>query len=142
MPSSISKVFYFICYLMLLSCRRKRHLINLLYQTFSNVHVAFAFFMISCFPLFCLETKKWSKKVQGKPERSARFALPTHSNTHLFSASFTCFISFGVFSYNSKLFQNLISTYTNGWPAAPRFTYSPQVKLSAPSRCACARSMA
>jgi hypothetical protein len=35
-----------------------------------------------------LERKKWSKKVQGKPERSARFALPTHNNTPLLSSSF------------------------------------------------------
>ena len=38
------------------------------------------------FPPFLLK-EKVEPKVQGKPERSARFALPTHSNTPLLSTS-------------------------------------------------------
>jgi hypothetical protein len=41
------------------------------------------------FPLFCLETKKWSKKVQGRPDRSARASGPAHKRHSVLVASGT-----------------------------------------------------
>jgi len=52
--------------------------------------------------------EKVGPKVQGKPERSARFALPTHSNTQLLSSSFMFLQSLMLLFLQAQLFQKPI----------------------------------
>jgi hypothetical protein len=57
------------------------------------------------FPPFLLK-EKVGPKVQGKPERSARFALPAHSNTQLLSVSCIYLITANLHEFlQTQLFQ-------------------------------------
>ena len=57
-----------------------------------------------CFPLFAL-MQKVEQKDQGKPNRSACFAGPTHNNTQLFSSSFMCFLLSNIKRHKHNFFK-------------------------------------